>query len=236
MQSIGMVYNASICFITGLTALVVFHQLSRIKKEKGKDFIRFVDYFVLLFGLVWILTGLGVIFVWLGRLELDSFVFKWFTGPLIYLHLIPAFYYFSWSFFGERKKLKLIFNTFFTLVIIFTVSTFWRYGFSASETTYWGRTLIPNEITNNIFTAAIFAPIFIFIIIEIIRKYRTWKRTGVYRERQLLGFNVGFLIYGLAGFFDALASAQGWLMLLARIGSMLPPLIFYLSAVWDEEQ
>ncbi len=234
MHSIGMIYNASICFITGLTALVVFHLFLRIKREKGGGLIRFIDYFVLLFGLVWILTGLGVVFVWLGRLELDALVFKWFTGPLIYLHLIPAFYYFSWSFFGERKKVKLLFNAFFTSVIVFTVFTFWRYGFSASEITYWGRTLVPNDITNNIFTIAIFIPIFLFIVIELIRRWRAWRKSGAYRERQLLGFNVGFFIYAAAGFFDALAAAQGWLMLLARIGSMLPPLIFYLSAVWDE--
>ncbi len=236
MHSIGMIYNASICFITGFTALVVFRLLLKARKEKGKEFIKLVNYFTLLFGMVWILTGLGVIFVWMGRPELDVFFFKWFAGPLIYIHIIPAFYYFSWSFFGDRKKIKLLFNILFTSVVIFTVFTFWKYGFSASEVTYWGRTLVPNRITNDIFTGAIFIPTFLFIIVELVRRFRNWERTGVYRERQMLGFNVGFLVYALAGFFDALAEAQGWLMLLARIGSMLPPLIFYLSAIWDEEQ
>jgi len=55
-------------------------------------------------------------------------------------------------------------------------------------------------------------------------------------ERRLFGFNLAFFVYAITGFFDALASAQGWLMLLARIGSMLPPLIFYFFATLSPEE
>ncbi|MBD3207996.1 MAG: hypothetical protein GF370_00895 [Candidatus Nealsonbacteria bacterium] len=232
----GMLYNIFVCFITGLTGIVVFNLLRRTRKEKNKTYSEGIDYFCLLFGLVWILTGLGVLFVWLGHPELDVFVFKWFTSPLIYIHLLPVFYYFTWSLFRKKQKLRLFLNIVFTLIAVLTILSFWKYGFSRSEITYWGSTLVPNELTNNLFTFAIFIPALLFIIIELIRRFKRWKETGNSTERQLFGFNLGFLIYAITGFFDALASAQGWLMLLARIGSMLPPLIFYLFATLEDEK
>lgn len=235
MQTTGMVYNIFVCFITGFTALIVFGFLRKLRKNKNREFSIFIDYFSLLFGIVWILTGLGVLLVWLGRPDLDALVFKWFSGPLVYVHLLPAFYYFSWSFFGTKRNIRAFFNVFFTIVALSAILSFWIYGFTASEVTYWGTTLVPNNITNNIFTFGMFIPIVIFIFIELGRRFKRWGESGSSTERQLFGFNIGFLIYAITGFFDALASAQGWIMLLSRIGSMLPPLVFYLSVTWGRE-
>ena len=231
-----MIYNIFVCFVIGFISLVVFLFLLTAKKKNNKEPIKFISCFCLLFSLVWISTGLGVLFVLLDRPDLDAFVFKWFSGPLIYLHLLPVFYYFGWSFFKDKNKIRFLFNGIFTFIVLITVVTFFIYKFTASEITYWGSTLVPNKLTNDIFTYAIFVPTFIFIVAELVRRFRNWKKTGDDNERQLLGFNLGLFIYALTGFFDAISSAQGWLMMLARIGSILPSTVFYLSATWGSEE
>lgn len=232
---VGMLYNTFVCLVTGFTALVVFWLLQKIRREKKREYSEGLDYFSLLLGLIWILVGARIFFAWLNRPDLDAFVFQWFTGPLTYIHIIPLFYYFGWSFF-RTKKSQLLFGGFFTLMSLLTVFTLFRYGFTPGEVTYWGTDPIPNVLTNKLFTYGVFLPAFLFIITDFIRRLRNWRRTGDPVERQLFGFTFGLLIYALIGIFDALAIAQGWLMLLSRIGIMLAPLIFYLSATGGLEE
>ena len=90
------------------------------RKEMVKKYSQGLDYFSLLLGLLWIFVGLRNLFAWLNLPDLDVFVFRWFSGPLTYLHLIPLFYYFGWSFF-RNTKVRLLFNWISTLLVLLVV-------------------------------------------------------------------------------------------------------------------
>lgn len=231
----GMLYNTFVCLVTGFTSLMVFWLLRKIRKQRRKEYSQGLDYFLLFLGLLWILVGTRIFFAWSGRRDLDVFIFRWFTGPLTYIHLIPLFYYFGWSLFKD-KKIRLLFSGFFTVIALATVFTLFRYGLDPGELTYWGTDPIPNSLTNKLFTYGLFFPAFLLITVELVRRFRSWRRAGDPTERELFGFASGLLTYALIGVFDALAAAQGWIMLLLRIGIMLAPLIFYLSATWGREE
>lgn len=233
-MSIGVLYNTFVCFISGFFSLLVFARLRALRKEKEKEYSKGLDYFPLLLGLLWFFVGLRTFFVWLNVLEIDDFIFRWFTGPLTYIHLIPLFYYFGWSFFSQRKTYRLVFEWAFSILVFLTLFGFFKFGFTQGEVGYAGTDPTPNDFSNNIFTYGIFFPIFICIIIEFVRRFRKWRKTKDKTERQLFGFSTGFLVYALMGIFDALGIAQGWFILLVRIGIMIAPLIFYLSATWED--
>ncbi len=234
-MSAGILYNVFVCFVLGLTGVIVFGFLRKVRREQKSEYSTALDYFSLFFGLMWIATGLGVLWAGSGQLELEAISFKWFLGPMVYLHLLPALYYFSWSLFKIKKR-RYLFNVAMTCAVFLAIVTLFLYGFNRSEITYWGSTSVPNEITNNIFMFGIFIPAFICILVDFGRRFKAWRRTGSPLQRQLFGFSLGFLIYAVMGVFDALASAQGWLMLFLRIGSMSVPLTFYFFATLTSEE
>ena len=234
-MSVGILYNTFVCLVIGITSLVVFFLLQETRKKRVKQYSQGLDYFSLLLGLLWIFVGLRNFFAWLNFLDLDVFVFRWFSGPLTYIHLIPLLYYFGWSFF-KNKKIRLLFNWISTLLVLFVVFTFFRYGFNPGELTSWGTDPEPNSLTNKLFIFSLFLPVFVFMIIEFIRRLRNWRRTGDAMERQLFGFSSGFLIYAITGIFDALGVIEGWLVLLVRIGIMFAPLTFYFFATLGSEE
>ena len=234
-MSTGVLYNVFLCFILGLTGIIVFWFLRKARRDQKSEYSAGLDYFSLLFGLMWISTGLGVFWAGNGQLGLEEISFKWFLGPMVYLHMLPALYYFSWSLF-KKKKWRYLFSVVMTCIVFLTTATLFLYGFNRSEITYWGSTSIPNQITNNLFTFGVFVPALACILTDFTKRLKAWRRTGDPVQRQLFGFSLGFLIYAVAGFFDALAFAQGWLMLLSRIGEMLTPLIFYFFATLTKEE
>jgi len=225
-MNVGILYNTFICLVIGITSLVVFFLLQETRKKRVKQYSQGLDYFSLLLGLLWIFVGLRNFFAWLNLIDLDMFVFRWFSGPLTYLHLIPLFYYFGWSFF-KNKKVRFLFNTLSTFMVLIVVLTFFVYGFSLGKMTSWGTDPEPNSLTNKLFIFCLFLPVFLLMIIEFIRRLRNWRRTKDPIERQLFGFSLGFLIYAIMGIFDALGIIEGWLVLLVRIGIMFAPLTFY---------
>lgn len=234
-MSIGILYNTFVCLVIGIAGLVVFFLLQKNRKKMEKKYSQGLDYFSLLLGLLWIFVGLRNFFAWLNLPDLDIFVFRWFSGPLTYLHLIPLFYYFGWSFF-RNTKIRFLFNCISTLLVLFVVFTFFNYGFSPGELTSWGTDPEPNSLTNQLFIFSLFLPVFVFMVIEFIRRLRNWRRTRDVIERQLFGFSSGFLIYAVMGIFDALGIVQGWLVLLIRIGVMFAPLTFYFFATLGSEE
>lgn len=228
-MNVGILYNTFVCLVIGITSLAVFFLLQENRKKRAKQYSQGLDYFSLLLGLLWFFVGLRNFFAWLNLLDLDVFVFRWFSGPLTYLHLIPLFYYFGWSFI-KNKKARFLFNTLSTFVVLIVVSTFFIYGFSSGKMTFWGTDPEPNSLTNKLFIFCLFLPVFLLMIIEFIRRLRNWRRTKDPVERQLFGFNLGLLIYAIIGIFDALGVVEGWLVLLVRIGIMFAPLTFYFFA------
>ncbi len=235
MNNIGILYNAFVCFITGITSTGVFYSLSRKRRGKTLPYSRGLDYFCLFLGLIWILIGIRALFTWFGLEAANIFIYEWFIGPLTYLHLLPAFFYFSWSFFGNEKTKGLIFKGIFIAIAAAAICAFYLYGFSPTELTYWGNNIVPNKIANTIFNIGIFLPGLIFIVSEIIRRYRNFKKTGEHLEKQLLGFALGFLIYAVVGIFEALIFTQGWKILLIRTLMMLAPITFYFFSTLNGE-
>ena len=235
-MNIGILYNTFVCLVSGFTSLIVFAFLRKRRKEEKVKYSESLDYFLLLLGLLWVLIAVRIFSTWLNNIGLELFLYKWFIAPLTYVHLLPGFYYFGWSFFRDKRKIHFLFNSFFTCTILLAVITAFKYGFTRPEVTYWGNNIISNPISNKIFTFGVFLPVVPCIIIEIFRRLKKWKRTRDYNERQLFGFSLGFLVYALAGFFEALIFTQGGAMLLARSGIMLASLTFYLSVVWGLEE
>ena len=232
---IGILYNTFVCIVSGVTGLAVFAFLRRIRKKEKIDFSQDIDYFLLLLGLLWTLVGIRIFFTGFNLLAPELFLYKWFIGPLTYLHLIPAFYYFGQSFFKNRK-MRLLFNTIFTVIPLLAVFFLFKDGFFRPEVTYWGNNIRPNEKSNNIFTFGIFLPATPLIVAEVTKRIKRWREVSGITKRQLLGFAFGFLIYAIAGFFEAVVFTQGPFMLLARSGIMLSPLTFYLSATLSLEE
>jgi len=234
-MNVGILYNTFVCLVIGIASLVVFFLLQEARKKRVKQYSQGLDYFSLLLGFLWIFVGLRNFFAWLNLMTLDMFVFRWFSGPLTYLHLIPLFYYFGWSFF-KNKKVRFLFNTLSTAMVLIVVLTFFIYGFSFGKMTSWGTDPEPNSLTNKLFIFCLFLPVFLLMIIEFIRRLRNWKRTRDPMEKQLFGFNLGLLIYAIMGIFDALGIIEGWLVLLVRIGVMFAPLTFYFFASLGSEE
>ncbi len=230
----GILYNAFVCWVSGLTGLIVFKLMQDVRKRKKVEYSQGLDYFSLLLGLVWVFVGTRNLFTWLNLPEVEIFVYKWFVGPLTYLHLVPAFYYIGWSFFRDKKVLRILFNLFFDFMILIAVFTLFKYGFSRPEPTYWGNNIVPNEVSRKILTYTLFAPAFLFVIIEFFRRLVRWRKTKNSMEFQLFGFSLGFLIYAVAGVIDALGIVSEWFMLLSRIGIMFVSLTFYLFVIWQE--
>ena len=233
MMYLGVLYNTFVCLISGFTGLSVFFTLRKMRKNRKVEYSESLDYFLLLLGVLWSLVGARLFLVWLGVIDLELFVYKWLVGPLTYIHLMPAFYYFGWSFFQNKKKIYFLFVGFFTVMALSSVFFLFKNGFTRPELTYWGNNIVPNKISNQLFTFGIFIPAVPCIVIELFRRSSRWRKSKSLIEKQLLGFNFGLLIYAMTGFFEALVFAQGWQMLLVRIGIMLSPLIFYLSATLE---
>lgn len=234
MKNIGIIYNSFVCFVIGLLGFAVFYLSRKKRKAKKINYGEGLDYFFLFLGIVWILSGIGTFFNWLGRPEIGRLMFKWFLGGFIYVHLVPAFYYFGWSFFEERKTIQKIFNLVFTAVSFAAVFTLAKYGFTQPEMTYWGADVVPNKSANNIFTFGLFLPGFIAIIIELVKRYKKLREKDGLRQKQLFGFALGFFIYAIGGVFDGLGSIRAWMILLARSIIMISLIVFYFSCTLDE--
>lgn len=236
MKAGGALYNAFVCFITGITGLLVFYLLYKKRKKKSLQYNSGVGCFSLVLGMLWFLIGLGALFNWLGYGDFHTFFYKWFIGPVIYSHLLPAFYYFSWSFFKNRKRIRFLFNMFFLCMALVAVFTHFKYGFIPIAGSYWGKTHKFNPLSQKIFTIGLFFPGFICVLIELIRRYKEWRKTGSFMEKQLFGFALGFLAYSITGFLEALVFTQEWTILLGKIGMMVGPLIFYYFATLSDKE
>ncbi|MBM3250964.1 MAG: hypothetical protein FJZ07_01900 [Candidatus Nealsonbacteria bacterium] len=230
----GALYNSFVTFIAGIVSLIVFFQLGRLRKKREIRYSRGVDYFLLLYGLLWIFVGIRVFFDWLGLLDLDMFIWDWFTGPMTYIHIVPGFFYFAWSLF-KRKGARYLFIGSLIFGTILCLYTFFRYGSIPGELTYWGTKPVANELTQKVFILSVFLPILLAILTDFFRRLKRWLKTKNIVEKQIFGFNAAFLIYASIAIFDALALAPGWKLLLVRIGVMISALIFYLSANIETE-
>lgn len=230
----GALYNSFVTSITGIVSLTVFFQLQKLRKKKETRYSKGIDYFLLLYGLLWILVALRIFFDWLGRLDLDMFIWNWFTGPMTYIHIIPGVFYFGWSLF-KRKTYHHLFIGLLIFGIFLSIYTFFKYGSIPGMLTYWGTKPVANKLTQKVFISGVFFPILLTILTDFSRRLKNWIKTKNAIEKQLLGFSLAFLIYASVAIFDALAIARGWTLLLIRIGIMLSALIFYLSATVETE-
>lgn len=234
MKNIGTIYNIFVCFVIGITGTAVFYLLQKRRKKGGLDYNQGLDYFSLLLGTVWGLVGIRFVLIYIGKHELALSLFKWIIGPLAYLHLLPLFYYFSWSFFKDKKNAQLIFNTFFTVIAALVVISLFVYGFEEPEIDYWGSKIKANDFTTGLFGVVVFMPGLFIILIELVRRYRRWKKSKSLAEKKLFIFSLGFLVYALTGLFEVIFYQRGWQVLLVRIGIMIAPFVFYFSATLEE--
>lgn len=234
MESTGIIYNSFVCFVMGFTGIMVFYLLQKKRKEESFDYHPGLDYFSLSLGMVWVMVGTRFFLMWLGEYEIALNLFKWVISPLSYLHLLPIFYYFGWSFFKDQKKIHFLFNTIFTIIAVSVVVSLFVFGFVEPEKDYWGSKIRSKEITTQLFAFGIFVPGLLCILIELVRRYRKWRETNSLLEKRLFGFSMGFLVYALTGLFEIIVFQEGWQVLLVRIGIMVAPFIFYFSATLEE--
>ncbi len=231
----GIIYNIMVCFMAGGSGLLVAFNLFKIRKEKRIFWSKGLDYFLLLFGMLWILVGVRNIFFLAGYQEIDSAMWGYVVGPLTYLHILPLFYFYSWSFFRRKNEHRILFYSFFSVTTALAIIFLFINGFELSEMTRWGTKYDANAITHNIFTYGIFIPSIFFVSYEIRRRIITWRATNSFYEKQLLAFNIGILLYAIVAVFDGLALAKGATLLLVRVGIMISALIIYYFATEDVE-
>lgn len=225
----GMVYNSIVCFFTSIASLIVFYSLKKKREEKQLSFPASLDYFLFIFGIMWFSVGLRTFMAWLGYLDVDMFIFLWFSGTLTYLHMIPLFNYLGWSFFKDNQTINKLFTGITSVLIILATVALITGGASQGKVTYWGTDPTANETARKIFTFGTLIPLALSVITEFIRRTKKWIKTRNELNKQFFGFSLAFLIYFLIGIFDALGGAQGWKLLISRGGETIVPLIIYLS-------
>ncbi|MBD3207848.1 MAG: hypothetical protein GF370_00110 [Candidatus Nealsonbacteria bacterium] len=225
----GMVYNSIVCFFTSIVSLISFYSIRKKRKEQKLSFPKSIDYFLFLFGIMWFSVGLRTFMAWLGYLSIDMIIFRWFSGTLTYLHMIPLFHYLGWSFFKDKKLVNKLFTGLTSVAIILATIALIVGGASQGEVTYWGTDPTANETAKKIFTFGTLLPLALSVVIEFIRRTKNWVKTRNENDKQFFGFGLAFLFYFLIGVFDALGGAQGWKLLMSRGGETLVPLIIYLS-------
>ncbi len=223
---ISMLYNVFVCFVAGFSGLLVFKKVLEMRYKSEQGYNKGIDYFLLSFGILWILVGVRIFLVWLGYPHLDRAVWHFVVGPLTYFHILPLFYYFGFLFF-QKDTYRIAFVSIFGFITLFAVLALFLYGFELAETTYWGTKYDANEVTHRIFTFGIFVPALFCIFFEFFRRFKAWKKDKKFIDKQLLGINAALLIYALVAVFDGLAIASGWTLLLVRVGIMVSALIIY---------
>lgn len=231
----GALYSTFICLIVGVASIGIFFFLQNKRKKEEVRYSSALDYFSLLLGALWLFIGIGTLFSWLGSPQTHTLFYRWIIGPLTYIHILPAFYYLSWSFLKEKKTYRVLFNTAFTIIALVAIWTHFKIGFAPVGVTYWGTKHKINPTTQKIFTFGLFVPGFLFILADFFRRFKNWRKDSNERTKQLLGFSLGFLAYSIAGFFESIVFVHGWLILLGRIGIMVGPLIFYFFATLEEK-
>ncbi|MBD3208036.1 MAG: hypothetical protein GF370_01095 [Candidatus Nealsonbacteria bacterium] len=230
----GILYNTLVCFISFAASLAAFFVLRKKRKKKELGFPASLDQFLFWFGIMWFFIALRNFFAWQGRPDLDLLIFKWFAGPLTYLHIIPLFFYFGWSFFKD-KRARLGFGYFFAVIILVATGALIAGGVVPGEMTYWGTDPAPNSLAGKIFQLGVILPFLACAAGETIKRLKKLKETGEVTDKKRFGFAVAFLIYFLIGVFDALGGATGWKLLLSRGGMTLVPLVIYIFATLGEE-
>lgn len=228
-----MLYNIFVCLVAGFSGIFVFIKINSIRKEREVFYSRGVDYFLLSFGVLWILVATRILFVWLGYPHLDKLMWHYVVGPLTYIHILPLFYFYG-SLFFNKAHYRSIFGGLFSIVTLFAVISLFIFGFELAEITYWGTKYNANDLTHKIFTFGMFVPALICVIFELCRRFIIYRRGSKFSDKQLLGINVALLIYALVAVFDGLAIASGWNLLLVRIGIMVSALIIYFFITEEE--
>jgi hypothetical protein len=232
---IGMLYNIFICLISGLGGIIVFILLQRLRRKEKREYSEMLDYTVLAFGLLWLFSALRTSFLWFGRPDLDLFIWTWFVNPMMYAHFALFFFYNSWALF-KNKKIRLVFNGIFVLIVLASLSTFLKYKPLPGKITYWGTEPIISTLTNIFHIYLIFLPIFILILIGFLKQLRIWIKTKNPIHAQLLGIHGSIIAYGSIAAFDALSFLQSWILILIRIGIMVCVFSIYLFATSDTRQ
>jgi len=231
----GAIYNILACLLTAVVSLVVWWSLRKRRRKEGSlKFPESIDCFLLLFGIMWFFVALRTFFFWAGRPALDLFIFTYFAGTLTYLHMMPLFYYFGWSFF-HNSKTRNWFNVFFAIIILAATFVLVSKGAVPGEATYWGTDPSANAFAKKIFTIGVLFPLSLIIAIELARRIMNWKKTKSPTAKWMLGFASTFLIYFVIGVFDALGSAEGWRLLISRAGESVVPLLIFFFATADED-
>ncbi len=228
-----MLYNIFVCFVAGFSGLVVFAKIINVRKEKSVPYSRGVDYFLLSFGILWILVGIRILFVWLGYPNLDRAMWHYIVGPLTYIHILPLFYFYGFLFFKKNQH-RIAFTGVFSFFTILAVAALFIYGFELAETTHWGTKYNANDLTHKIFIYGMFVPSLLCIFVEMFRRIKIYKKEKMFDDKQLLGINSALLIYALVAVFDGLAIASGWTLLLVRIGIMVSALVIYFFITEEE--
>jgi len=221
--------------MAGGSGLLVAFNLFKIRKEKRVFWSKGLDYFLLLFGMLWILVGVRNIFFLAGYQEMDKIMWGLVVGPLTYFHILPLFYFYGWSFFRRKNIYRFLFYALFSIITALAIIILFINGFELAEMTRWGTKYDANPITHNIFTYGIFIPALLCVSYEIRRRIHTWRATNSFYEKQLLAFNIGILLYAVVAVFDGLAIAKGATLLLVRVGIMVSALIIYYFATEEVE-
>ncbi len=235
-MDIGVLYNVVVCFFAGGSGVFVFWKINSLRSKKKVLWNKNLDYFLLFFGLLWLSVGLRNLFFWLGFPELDMLSWKWFVGPLTYLHILPLFYFYGNLFFYKKKNKESLFSGIFTLVSFAVVTSLFIYGFDLAEVNRWGTKYDANMLTHAVFVYGIFIPAIICILADLVRKFNGWRKKGNFYYKQFLAINVGFLTYAMVAVFDGLALAKGVTLLLVRIGIMVSAMIIYYFVTEEPEE
>lgn len=229
MRYIGILYSVFVCLTAGIVSLLVFHALVKKKREIKESYHLGLIYFCLMLGLLWISVGLGALFTYLGKVELRMIVHNILIGPLTYLHVLPIFYYFGWSFFPRNSKMKFLFDVVGTILVLTALFSHFKYGSERLELGYWGDNMVPHKITSQIFTFGVCLPAFLSIIVELIKRYRRWQKDKSLINKKLFGLSLGLLSYAVTGVLESQVFTEGWPLVMARVGVMIAPLILYFS-------
>lgn len=212
MLKAGMISTFSINFLAAFFALALFIYLWR--NIPGGDNRRLLYAFIwLASGGLWFFSGMRVLSVWLGEMQLDK-VFYYTDQFFVFMLAVFALSYFTINYFSGNFWKKLFIATvaveFFGFLFLFIG------GLEETGMTYFGTKYAPNIVSYFIWIAAI-APAFLLSVTESLRSLKHWVGDKASMAKYEFAYASILFSYMILGMLDEASLITGWLLVFFRL-------------------
>lgn len=212
MLKAGMISTFSINFLAAFLALALFIYLWR--NISGGDNRRLLYAFIwLVSGGLWLFSGLRVLSVWLGELQLDK-IFYYADQFFVFMLAVFALSYFTINYFSGGFWKKIFVAT--AAIELFGFIFLFIGGLEETGMTYFGTKYAPNTISYFIWIAAI-APAFLLSIVASLNLAKHWLLDKADAAKYEFAYAFILFAYMILGMLDEASLITGWLLVFFRL-------------------